>query len=191
MRFNKLIGGIEYPKISDANYLFLFLSLSEKLKIISILLRFYQKQFLIMKVTYLFLLSLFLITASGCIGSGSCEQFNIDSFEITSGMNIPKVTSVDCFANDSLRISLFYLDLSNSTFQERYGTMGGYADNYKMEPIKGDLYSSIKGELLLPKGIDLACETYHEVSGTTKKGRYWKYLVCKEKNLLICEMNTK
>lgn len=150
-----------------------------------------SKNKLKMKRLFFKALVLFYLVISGCIGGGSCEQFNIDSFEITSGMNIPKVTSVDCFENDSLRISLFYLNTENPDFLERYKTMSGYVSNYNMTRVAANGGLNLKGNFLLPKGLELTCNSYFETSGMTKKGRYWKYLICEEEKLLIAEMVTK
>lgn len=142
---------------------------------------------------YFWLLAFLMISVvfSGCIGSGSCNQFNIDSFELTAGINIPKVTDVDCFENDTLRISIFYIDIENASFLSRYKNMTGYVNEYKMERLEVKSSLPLEGVGLLPKGLRFDCDTFYETSGTTKSGRYWKYMVCKEKKLLITEMVTK
>jgi hypothetical protein len=44
--------------------------------------------------------------------SRSCQQYNIDNIELRTGMDVPKVASVDCSCKDNVKTSSFVLDTS-------------------------------------------------------------------------------
>lgn len=131
---------------------------------------------------------LLIVLLSSCIGDGSCEAFNIDSFELTSGIDIPKVSDVECYSNDSLRISVFYLDTQNRRFLKRYKTTKGYIEKYNMDALGTPAVLPLRANSLLTSPPDLSGAQLYAMEGHSRKGRYWKCLVAEEKNILIAEI---
>jgi len=144
-----------------------------------------------MKEIHFLMGMLICLTIFSCIGNGSCEQFNIDGFELSTGFDIPKVSDVECFSGDTMRISFFYLNIENTRFKNRYQTMQGYADYFKMKKTAIQSNLPLRYMHLFPGTLPVSNTEVYTKEGTTKGGRYWKILVVKEINLVIAEMETK
>lgn len=79
-------------------------------------------------VFFLFFISVALYS---CSLKGSCDRFNIDSFELITGLDVPPTLHVNCFEDEKYRTSAFSLDEEELSNSERYGDIEGYADYFE------------------------------------------------------------
>lgn len=68
-----------------------------------------------------------------CNLTGSCDRFNIDSYELITGLDVPKTIHVDCFEDYKYRTSMFALDPKGLSDDDRYGDIEGYANYFNFE----------------------------------------------------------
>lgn len=130
---------------------------------------------------------------SGClIESSNCNQFNIDSFELITGFDIPKITAVECFENDSIRTSFFYLDVDHPRFIKSYQTVSGYRNRFEMPA--GETITNIPflAPEIIPENLQAPPESMAYLKkGTRRDGRKWQVTLFEESKLLIAEIETK
>lgn len=81
----------------------------------------------------IFIFSFLSILFYSCNIQGSCGQFNIDSYELITGLDVPKTTHVDCFEDDKYRTSVFSLDVDALEASERYGGIEGYSTYFNFD----------------------------------------------------------
>lgn len=134
------------------------------------------------------LLGLFLFLHS-CAEWSSCESFNIDSFEIRTGLDIPKVTSVECFSDKQVRISLFDLDYTNEAFLKSYQTSEGYIQRFQFSKTDHSILETLQGKTLAETQLlNLTANQEYYVREGKNKDKSWKTVLVKDKGILIAEM---
>ncbi|MGK0390050.1 MAG: hypothetical protein ACI94Y_002801 [Maribacter sp.] len=79
----------------------------------------------------IFFLFLAAIALSSCSMKGSCDSFNIDSFKIITGLDVPPILHVNCFEDQKYKTSAFTLDEEALSGSDRYGDIEGYADYFE------------------------------------------------------------
>lgn len=67
-----------------------------------------------------------------CNNMGSCDRFNIDSYELITGLDVPKVSHVNCFEDGKYRTTAFTLDPRGLT-ESSYGDIEGYTDRFNFD----------------------------------------------------------
>jgi len=77
--------------------------------------------------------SLLSILLYSCNIQGSCDRFNIDSYELITGLDVPKTLHVDCFEDYKYRTSVFALDPQGLMDDDRYGDIEGYSDYFNFD----------------------------------------------------------
>lgn len=85
-----------------------------------------------MKTPFLLFLLTFTIGLTSC--SDECS-FNIDRFELLTGIDIPKVKNSDCQCDDQANISYFILDIDELK-NTSYLDLEGYAARFQFEAKK-------------------------------------------------------
>jgi hypothetical protein len=104
------------------------------------------------------------------VNSKDCTQIVIDTYEIHSGIDIPKVESINCYFDDQRKVRLSIYSFKGLVYFDRY------LSKYKFEPVNSK-------ELTFP--IALSAEEkpveakLYAVSGK-RWGREWRYIVEKE-----------
>ena len=137
----------------------------------------------------LFVVTLTLFLLQSCANWGNCEQFNIDSYEIITGVDIPKVQDANCFSNDSVRITIFQIDFQAPEVQKHYQSPQEYASNYQFETLSASQTDTFEGLGLLegwtPPNADN--QTVFVKNGNSKKYA-WNLLMTPDRGELIVEV---
>lgn len=110
--------------------------------------------------------------------SKGCNQIVIDTYEIHSGINIPKVEYINCYFDDeqNVRMSIY-------SFKDPI-SLNSYLYDYKFEPINS---TEIIMPIALSENEKPMEENLYAISGT-KWGREWRYIVEKESSRLWAEI---
>lgn len=112
------------------------------------------------------------------VNSKDCTQLVIDTYEIHSGIDIPKAESINCYFDGKKNVRLSIYSMKGLVYLDRY------IQKYKFEPIvlKALSFPVALSENEKPKG-----EKLYAVSGT-KWGNAWRYVLEKESNRLWVEI---
>ncbi|WP_339793901.1 hypothetical protein [uncultured Imperialibacter sp.] len=123
------------------------------------------------------LLSPILLLYLSVYNSRDCSQFVIDSYELHSGIDIPKVTFVNCYYDESTgtRISVYKLT-SAINLQE-----------FKQVTSRDNISRLLQGETLLPTYDKPPTASLYVASGE-KWGAKWTYLVDAQSKKLWAEL---
>lgn len=118
-----------------------------------------------MKTPFLLFLLTFTFGLSSC--SDECN-FNIDRFELLTGIDIPKVKNSDCPCDDQANISSFIIDfdeLNNTSYLD----LEGYAARFQFEAKKNLVMT---GETAADAGFDS-----HRMLVIENKAEGWPFLL--------------
>src|SRR5688572_12113194 len=108
------------------------------------------------------------------INSKDCTQLVIDTSEIHSGIDIPKVSSINCYFDDERNVRLSIYSLKGLVFLDKYL----YENKFEPVDLKELSFQIALSEQEKPKEDKL-----YAASGTTW-GNEWRYIVEKETNRL-------
>ncbi len=128
---------------------------------------------------------LVVLVLSSCSNMGSCDRFNIDSYELMTGLDVPKVTHVNCFEDERYRTTAFSLDNDNLADSERYGNIEGYYNYFN--------FSSAQVAFTNDQSVGVDLSTMDSVlyrSGESKN-HYWRAAVVPSSSLLVLEAERK
>jgi hypothetical protein len=120
----------------------------------------------------------FIFTALTVVNSKDCTQIVIDTYEIHSGIDIPKIESINCYFDDKRDIRLSIYSFKGIIYLDKY------LHDHKFEPVnlKELIFPFPLSREEMPKEDKL-----YAVSGT-KWGREWRYIVERESNRLWVEI---
>ncbi len=108
--------------------------------------------------------------------SVDCSQLVIDSYELHSNINIPKVDYVNCYYDKDINSRISIYDLKKDIDLERFLPIDDAVENY------------LKASELLAVNEQPKNENLHIATGE-KWGRKWTYLIDQESNRLWVELN--
>jgi hypothetical protein len=112
------------------------------------------------------------------INSKDCTQLVIDTSEIHSGIDIPKVSSINCYFDDERNVRLSIYSLKGLVFLDKYL----YENKFEPVDLKELSLRIALSEQEKPREARL-----YAASGTTW-GNEWRYIVEKETNRLWVEI---
>ena len=130
-----------------------------------------------------------LFLTQSCSGWVSCEQLNIDSYEIITGVDIPKVQDANCFSNDLTRITVFQIDFLAQEVKNHYRDLQDYAVAYRFQEISSNQFEPLDGFSLIEDwNFPLADnQTLFIKKGSSKKYD-WNLILVPETSELIVEV---
>jgi len=120
----------------------------------------------------------FIFIGLSIINSKDCTQLVIDTSEIHSGIDIPKVESINCYFDDERNVRLSIYSFKSVVFLDKYL----YENKFEPVNLKELGLQIALSEQEKPKENKL-----YAISGTTW-GNEWRYIVEKETNRLWVEI---
>jgi hypothetical protein len=136
-----------------------------------------------------FFLLLTSVVLYSCSLEGSCDRFNIDSFELITGLDVPPTIHVNCFEDEKYRTSAFSLDQEELADSDRYGDIEGYADYYEFSK---NLQPFIINDLSIGRDINAISNSspiyFKEGEG---ENYLWRAVIIPTANELILEIERK
>ena len=134
------------------------------------------KKKIILGITFLMAITPIFLLYMTFSNSRGCEQFDIDSYEIHSGINIPKVSSVNCYYDEGMDTRISIYDLKGSI------------DLGRFEPLSDDQKDYLRGiSLLADAELPQGTELYVASGERWKTG--WTYVVDRKSNRLWAELS--
>ncbi len=136
---------------------------------------------------YAIILCLFLYAS--CKPKGTCEHFNIDSYEMITGIDIPPVVDVTCHQERKFRTSVFKLNEKELKKNEKYKGMMGYLKYFdfsdKEQPI-------IQHDIAVGRDLYNMTQKVNVYSKTGETENYnWSFVVIPKTFELMVEVEHK
>ncbi len=117
----------------------------------------------------------YLFVSYAAENSQDCSQFVIDSYEVHSGVDIPKVNAINCYYDmrNKVRLSVYLLDTQIDTYLQRH--------KFVRNPARLDQLINMYA-LLDESELPVSAQLY------TINGGTWKYVVERETGKMWVEM---